>query len=164
METYCLRCFARIESSRAVRTVCPRCGHVNLAAARRTVWNENPRLRAVERLLKVLVLTATLVGAGLLLPALAEDPRLLFFVLAVPVLAGVLLWKTAGLLTRREPYFRPAVYFHAALAMAAFYVLSVRSPRMGQDLAVLGCAALLVQAATTASRRWKRRLTHGADG
>lgn len=104
--SYCLYCYSSIETTRGVSQRCPRCGRRHSKAEHEAYWSREPRLRAIESLIKTLIVAGMAVLILAIIGELGPDgaPVILFFIGPIVWLGGALFW-TAGLITRRPRYF-----------------------------------------------------------
>lgn len=104
--SYCLYCYAPLETTGAVSQQCPRCGRRHSRGEHAQYWSREPRLREYEVTIKALIVLAVLALVPLIIKELGSDssPLILFFIGPLVWFGGVLYW-TVGLLTRRPRYF-----------------------------------------------------------
>jgi len=155
---YCLRCLRPLPGATDLRTVCAACGHLNFGPDRRRYWNQVPWVCALEQLLKAGVVLLTVASFGYLFMAFgyAMHPRLVPAVLAGPTFLGFKLWHTVGLLTQRQPYAHPTVFWSSIFGLAGVAMLV-----FGESLRIVGrfgLAIVAVWAIAWAYRAWKHDL------
>ncbi len=105
---YCLYCFySPLDSSHR----CVACDQVSLPSMRREYWNLHPRLIRFEKLGKLLGLVALPGGVFALwiVSIIRGGGSGGGWVCVMPLLVSVGIWKTAGKITRHDPYFRPSL-------------------------------------------------------
>ncbi len=127
---YCLRCYAPLkgELRKGARTICPRCGFVNLKVDRAVFWTKERRLLELESLAKgVIVVFMVVIG---LLMLWGAGNKMSFglgqgWAVGFPILFGVLLWETASKITRWKPYLRVGLVWSILAAAPGIGLLLV---------------------------------------
>ncbi len=155
--SYCLHCF---HAPLGEHARCERCGEVSFPSQRNEYWTLRPWNRRVERLTKVAAVLAFPLGVAALFAVTGGLNRAAAWLVLLPALASVAVWKTGENWTRHNPYFRAGLVWSISLLAlaipAAFVHWSVGFAFVAASLAVDVLCAL--------GERWKVRLrASGAD-
>lgn len=117
---YCLYCYARMAPPGSVQKSCTRCGRVTRDVDRKIYWTREPRLVALERAIKwILVVPAVFMAlVGLLLGAAG-------LALFAPLLIALLSWPTVSKITAHVHGFRARIVWPAIFTVAAVPPLNI---------------------------------------
>jgi hypothetical protein len=133
---YCLRCYLALERRKDARQVCPRCDYVNVRVDQRIYWTQEVWLCRLEQIAKIgIVLLIAWITWQMLFARQAGTGRGHGFAVGFPILLGVVLWDTAGKITRQLPYFRATIVWAVILAFVG--VLAAMSGTFGKNIAPL---------------------------
>lgn len=165
---YCLVCYAPLDRFHDARTICPRCGSINVKADQGVYWTREPKLVETEWLAKVGIVLLVAWISYLMLGGM----RLSFglgqgWAVGLPILLAAALWETASKITRHVPYFRARIVWASVVALPSLPFLygavfapgssTAKRPSLAAVGAVLLAAAWGVVLTARAFDRWRER-------
>ena len=159
-DLYCLRCYEPLRAFGG-SSKCRTCDHVNLRADHSVYWTREPRLIERERLAKAVTLV---LAASIAVALFRYQDRIGWgeaWTIGAPTIAGLVMWETASMITRRSPYFRAGIVWSALFAIISLPVLAMSlapefGPKTRASLAVAGGGVLLLAFAMPHVSRWLR--------
>jgi len=142
----CLVCYRPFRVERTSEH-CPACGELNLRVDQETYWTREPILVRVETILKIVIALAIGSLTAIMLVTISGGGMGQGWAIAFPILAGWILWETAGLVTRRRATLDmrllwPAIFVCVGVGPTLFLVATGLSVDFGQSAELLGAGFL----------------------
>ncbi|MCP3914424.1 MAG: hypothetical protein GY711_02580 [bacterium] len=142
----CLYCYHPFRVERSSEH-CPACDELNLRVDQETFWTREPALVRVETILKAAIVLAIGSLTALMLVTISGGGMGQGWAIAFPILAGWILWETAGLVTRRRTTLDmrllwPVVFVCVGLGPTLFLLATGLSVSFGNPAELLGVGLL----------------------